>query len=112
VLISFMPEARRDSVAAAMKEAAAKAAANPRRQRVAVQVAVDAAVLQTMQPVGPFTKRTDRAAVDSGRAVLRMSTRQKAGGRVVDSITAASRGYAASVGGIGGIGVASRGAVV
>jgi uncharacterized protein len=103
VLISYMPQARRDSVAAAMKEAAAKAAANP-ALAAGGRGGAGRGGPATMQAVGPFTPEQIRAAVDSGRAMLNVAAAAKGPvTEVVDSINGGVVGYAASVGGIGGM---------
>ncbi len=105
VLISFMPQARKDSVAAAAREAAAKAAANP-----ALAAGGRAGggggggARGGPQPVGPFTPAQVQAAIDSGRATRLLSSVAK--GPVtefVDTINGGVAGYASSVGGVGGM---------
>ncbi len=106
VLIAFMPQQRRDSVAAAIKEAAAKAAANP-----ALAAAGRAGGGGGgrgggggMQPVGPFTPEQVQLAIDSGRMAMRNSAAAKGPvTEVVDTINGGVAGYAASVGGMGGM---------
>ncbi|HEV8408955.1 MAG TPA: ankyrin repeat domain-containing protein, partial [Gemmatimonadaceae bacterium] len=108
VLISFMPQARRDSVAAAIKEAAAKAAANP-----ALAAGGRAGGggggggrggAGGMVPVGPFTPEQVQMAIDSGRLVMRNNAAAKGPvTEVVDTINGGVAGYAASVGGVGGM---------
>jgi uncharacterized protein len=105
VLVSFMPQARRDSVAAALKDAAAKAAANP-----ALAAAGRAGGgggrggPAGPMPVGPFTPEQVQMAIDSGRIVMRNAAATKGPvTEVVDTINGGVAGYAASVGGIGGM---------
>jgi ankyrin repeat protein len=103
VLVSFMPQLRKDSLAAAMKEAAAKAAANPALAggRGGGGGRGGAA---TMPPVGPFTPAQVQAAIDSGRVVMMTAAVAKGPVQeVVDTINGGVAGYAASVGGIGGL---------
>jgi ankyrin repeat protein len=101
VLVSFMPQERRDSVTAAMKEAAAKAAANP---ALAGGRGGRGGGGGTMQPVGPFTPAQVQAAIDSGRVVMLTAAVAKGPAQeVVDTINGGVAGYAASVGGIGGL---------
>lgn len=103
VLVSFMPQERRDSVAAAMTEAAAKAAANPGRVGGGGGGGRGGGG-GTMQPVGPFTPAQVQAAIDSGRAVMLTAVVAKGPVQeVVDTINGGVAGYAASVGGIGGL---------
>ena len=102
VLISFMPQARRDSVAAAVKEAAAKAAANP--ALAGGRGGGGRGGAGGMVPVGPFTPEQVQMAIDSGRAVMRNNAAAKGPvTEVVDTINGGVAGYAASVGGIGGM---------
>lgn len=109
VLVSFMPQERRDSVAAAMKEAAAKAAANPALAGGRVGGGGGGGGGRgggggTMQPVGPFTPAQVQAAIDSGRVVMLNAVVAKGPVQeVVDTINGGVAGYAASVGGIGGL---------
>jgi ankyrin repeat protein len=101
VLVSFMPQERRDSLTAAMKEAAAKAAANP---ALAGGRGGRGGGGGTMQPVGPFTPAQVQAAIDSGRVVMLTAAVAKGPVQeVVDTINGGVAGYAASVGGIGGL---------
>lgn len=105
VLISFMPQARKDSVTAAIKAEAAKLAANP---GLAGGRAGGGGARGGggggMRPVGPFTPEQVQAAIDSGRA-LAMSAAAAKGPvqEVVDTINGGVAGYAASVGGLGGM---------
>ena len=102
VLVSFMPQERRDSVTAAMKEAAAKAAAKP--ALAGGRAGGGGGGGGTMQPVGPFTPAQVQAAIDSGRAVMLTAAVAKGPVQeVVDTINGGVAGYAASVGGIGGL---------
>jgi ankyrin repeat protein len=107
VLVSFMPQARRDSVAAALKEAAAKAAANPALAAAAAGRGGGGGGRGGPAgpvPVGPFTPEQVQAAIDSGRAVLRNAAATKGPvTEVVDTINGGVAGYAASVGGVGGM---------
>jgi ankyrin repeat protein len=110
VLVSFMPQERRDSVTAAMKEAAAKAAANPALAGGRAggggggRGGGGGSGSGTMQPVGPFTPAQVQAAIDSGRAVMLTAAVAKGPVQeVVDTINGGVAGYAASVGGIGGL---------
>jgi uncharacterized protein len=105
VLISFMPQARKDSMAAVIKADAAKAAANPalaggRGGGGGARGGGGGG----MRPVGPFTPEQVQAAIDSGRA-LAMSAAAAKGPvqEVVDTINGGVAGYAASVGGLGGM---------
>ena len=105
VLISFMPQARKDSVAAAAKAEAAKLAANP---GLAGGRAGGGGARGGggggMRPVGPFTPEQVQAAIDSGRA-LAMSAAAAKGPvtEVVDTINGGVAGYATAVGGVGGL---------
>ena len=102
VLVSFMPQERRDSVTAAMKEAAVKAAANP--ALAGGRAGGGGRGGGTMQPVGPFTPAQVQAAIDSGRAVMLTAAVAKGPVQeVVDTINGGVVGYAASIGGIGGL---------
>jgi ankyrin repeat protein len=104
VLISFMPQARKDSVAAAQREAAAKAAANPALAAGGRAGGGGGRGASGPQPVGPFTPEQVQAAIDSGRAVRLLNSVAK--GPVtefVDTINGGVAGYASSVGGVGGM---------
>ncbi len=106
VLISFMPQTRRDSVAAALKEAAAKAAANPALAggRAGGGGGGGRGGGGGMVPVGPFTPEQVQMAIDSGRTVMRNNAAAKGPvTEVVDTINGGVAGYAASVGGVGGM---------
>ncbi len=123
VLVSFMPQARRDSVVAAQAKAAAAAAANgggrggfggaappPPPGSPADSAATAAAgrggraAPKGPTPVGPFTPAQVQAAIDSGRAVMNMPSVAKGPvTEVVDTINGGVAGYAASVGGLGGM---------
>jgi ankyrin repeat protein len=107
VLISFMPMARRDSVAAAQKEAAAKAAANPALAAAAAGGRGGGGGRGGPAgpvPVGPFTPEQVQMAIDSGRAFMRLAGAAKGPvTEVVDTINGGVAGYAASVGGMGGM---------
>ena len=108
VLVSFMPQARRDSVAAAMKEAAAKAAANPALAAAAGGRGGGGGGGRGGPagpvPVGPFTPEQVQIAIDSGREVMRNAAAAKGPvTEVVDTINGGVAGYAASVGGVGGM---------
>ncbi len=103
VLVSFMPQARRDSVAAAMKEAAAKAAANPAAAAGGRGGGGRGGPAGPV-PVGPFTPEQVQIAIDSGREVMRNAAAAKGPvTEVVDTINGGVAGYAASVGGVGGM---------
>ncbi len=104
VLISFMPQARKDSVAAAVKAEAAKLAANPALAGGRAGGGGARGGGGGMRPVGPFTPEQVQAAIDSGRA-LAMSAAAAKGPvqEVVDTINGGVAGYAASVGGLGGM---------
>jgi ankyrin repeat protein len=104
VLISFMPQARKDSVAAAQRAAAAKAAANPALAAGGRAGGGGGRGAAGPQPVGPFTPEQVQAAIDSGRAVRLLNSVAK--GPVtefVDTINGGVAGYASSVGGVGGM---------
>jgi ankyrin repeat protein len=104
VLISFMPQARKDSVAAALRDAAAKAAANPALAGGRAGGGGGGRGAGGPQPVGPFTPEQVQAAIDSGRAVRLLNSVAK--GPVtefVDTINGGVAGYASSVGGVGGM---------
>jgi ankyrin repeat protein len=102
VLVSFMPQARRDSVAAAIKAAAAKAAANP--ALAGGRGGGGRGGAGGPVPVGPFTPEQVQAAIDSGRAFMRLASAAKGPvTEVVDTINGGVAGYAASVGGMGGM---------
>ena len=108
VLVSFMPQARRDSVAAALKEAAAKAAANPALAAAGRAGGGGGAGgrggAAGPTPVGPFSPEQVQMAIDSGRAVMRNAAAAKGPvTEVVDTINGGVAGYAASVGGVGGM---------
>lgn len=102
VLISFMPQARKDSVTAAIKAEAARLAANP--GLAGGRGGARGGGGGGMRPVGPFTPEQVQAAIDSGRA-LAMSAAAAKGPvtEVVDTINGGVAGYAASVGGMGGL---------
>jgi ankyrin repeat protein len=104
VLISFMPQIRKDSVAAAAKAEAAKLAANPGLAGGRGGGGGARGGGGGMRPVGPFTPEQVQAAIDSGRA-LAMSAAAAKGPvtEVVDTINGGVAGYAASVGGLGGL---------
>ena len=104
VLISFMPQARKDSVAAAAKAEAARLAANPGLAGGRGGGGARGGGGGGMRPVGPFTPEQVQAAIDSGRA-LAMSAAAAKGPvtEVVDTINGGVAGYAASVGGVGGL---------
>ncbi len=106
VLVSFMPQSRRDSVTEADKAAAAKAAANPALAggRAGGGGGGGRGGAGGPRPVGPFTPSQIQAAIDSGRAVLNQAAAAKGPVvEVVDSINGGVAGYASSVGGIGGM---------
>ncbi|MGH7653178.1 MAG: ankyrin repeat domain-containing protein [Gemmatimonadaceae bacterium] len=102
VLLSYMPQARKDSVAAAAKAEAARLAANP--GLAGGRGGSRGGGGGGMRPVGPFTPEQVQAAIDSGRA-LAMSAAAAKGPvtEVVDTINGGVAGYAASVGGVGGL---------
>ena len=121
VLVSFEPKERRDSVAAAVARATAAQAALRGTAPVDTSVKPDtsakaggAVALAAAGgpggrgtgpvPKGPFTPAQVQAAVDSGRVVL---TRPPVPGQkvteVVDTINGGVVGYAAAVGGVGGL---------
>jgi ankyrin repeat protein len=104
VLISYMPQARKDSVAAAAKAEAARLAANPGLAGGRGGGGARGGAAGGMRPVGPFTPEQVQAAIDSGRA-LAMSAAAAKGPvtEVVDTINGGVAGYAASVGGMGGL---------
>ena len=110
VLISFMPQARKDSVAAAAK-------AQAHADSVAAAEAGPAAAAFARrggggggggrggpQPKGPFTPEQIQAAIDSGRQAE--TARPAANAQVteeVDTLNGGVAGYAGTVGGIGGL---------
>lgn len=104
VLVSFMPQARKDSVAAAAKAEAARLAANPGLAGGRGGGGARGGGGGGMRPVGPFTPEQVQAAIDSGRA-LAMSAAAAKGPvtEVVDTINGGVAGYASSVGGVGGL---------
>jgi ankyrin repeat protein len=111
VLISFMPQARRDSVAAAAK-------AQARADSIAIAEAGPAAAQFARrggggggggggrggpQPKGPFTAAEIQAAIDSGR--IAEAARPAANVQVteeVDTLNGGVAGYNGTVGGLGG----------
>ncbi|HEY2850176.1 MAG TPA: ankyrin repeat domain-containing protein [Gemmatimonadaceae bacterium] len=104
VLISYMPQARKDSVTAAIKAEAARLAANPGLAGGRGGGGARGGGGGGMHPVGPFTPEQVQAAIDSGRA-LAMSAAAAKGPvtEFVDTINGGVAGYASSVGGVGGL---------
>ena len=110
VLIAFMPQSRKDSVAAAAK---AQAHAD---SIAAAEAGPNAAAFARRgggggggggrggpQPKGPFTPEQIQAAIDSGR--LAETVRPASNAQVteeVDTLNGAVAGYAGTVGGVGG----------
>ena len=119
VLISFEPQARRDSVAAAVAKAAAERAALRAATREPLHSAAAGATggAGTLAPVsgrsarapdpvpkGPFTPTQIQEAIDSGRAVLmRPPVPGQKVVEVIDTINGGVAGYIAAVGGMGGL---------
>ena len=104
VLISFMPQSRKDSVTAAIKAEAARLAANPGLAGGRGGGGARGGGGGGMRPVGPFTPEQVQAAIDSGRALALSAAAAKGPvTEVVDTINGGVAGYAASVGGMGGL---------
>jgi ankyrin repeat protein len=103
ILVSFEPQARRDSVVAAAKadsiKAAQQAAGGPPGRGFGGGRGAGGPT-----PVGPFTPEQVQRAIDSGRVVLAAPPDpKKPVTEEVDTLNGGVVGYASSVGGVGGL---------
>ncbi|MEX2179532.1 MAG: ankyrin repeat domain-containing protein, partial [Gemmatimonadaceae bacterium] len=103
VLVSFEPERHRDSLTVRTQSATGTGAAAPGALAAPATAAAPARAAAP-QPKGPFTAAQIQAAIDSGRVVY--ASAASARGPVqeeVDTINGGVPGFAASVGGVGGL---------